>query len=111
MHQPDRTWKDLFGEPDDVGSSLYYASFLGLQHAVDEFLQSGVEVNARGGHFGNALQAASQGGDEKVEQMLMDAGAEVNAPVVCSTRTYGDNNKPLRPHSMRVTMSQQKLQL
>jgi hypothetical protein len=33
------------------------------------------DVNAQGGHFGNALQAASAEGHEKVVQMLRAAGA------------------------------------
>jgi ankyrin repeat protein len=36
-------------------------------------------VNAQGGLFGNALQAASLKGHETVVQMLLDKGAEVNA--------------------------------
>ena len=35
-------------------------------------------VNAQGREYGNALQAASDGGGEKVVQMLLDAGSEVN---------------------------------
>jgi len=42
-------------------------------------LDKGAEVNAQGGRYGNALQAASEGGHEKVIQMLLDKSAEVNA--------------------------------
>ena len=42
-------------------------------------LDKGAEVNAQGGGYGNALQAASSGGHETVVQMLLDKGAEVNA--------------------------------
>jgi len=38
-------------------------------------MDAGADVNAQGGHFGNALQAASWGGYEEVVQMLIDAGA------------------------------------
>jgi ankyrin repeat domain-containing protein 50 len=38
-------------------------------------INSGADVNAQGGALGNALQAASYGGHEKVVQMLMNAGA------------------------------------
>lgn len=31
------------------------------------------------GYYGNALQAASEGGHEKVVQMLLDAKADINA--------------------------------
>jgi ankyrin repeat protein len=36
-------------------------------------------VNAQGGYYKNALQAASQGGHEVVVKMLLDKGADVNA--------------------------------
>jgi ankyrin repeat protein len=39
-------------------------------------LGAGAEVNAQGGEYGTALQAASRGGHEKVVQMLLVAGAE-----------------------------------
>ncbi|KAI1595117.1 Arp Ankyrin repeat [Pyrenophora tritici-repentis] len=42
-------------------------------------LDAGADVNAQGGHYGNALQAASTEGHEQVVKMLLDAGAEVNA--------------------------------
>jgi hypothetical protein len=37
------------------------------------------DVNAQGGYYGSALLAASVNGHAKVVQMLMDAGADVNA--------------------------------
>ncbi|KAI1559318.1 ankyrin repeat domain containing protein [Pyrenophora tritici-repentis] len=42
-------------------------------------LDKGAEVNAQGGRYGNALQAASERGYEQVVKTLLDAGAEVNA--------------------------------
>ncbi len=33
-------------------------------------IDKGADVNAQGGHYGNALYAASEGGHEKVVQML-----------------------------------------
>jgi hypothetical protein len=38
-------------------------------------LDKGAEVNAHGGQYGNALQAASAGGHEQVVKMLLNAGA------------------------------------
>ena len=38
-------------------------------------LEKGADVNAQGGRFGNALQAASAGGHDKVVQMLLENGA------------------------------------
>lgn len=52
-------------------------------------------INTQGGHFGNALQAASQGGHEQVVKMLFDAGADANASGV-----YGNSNA-LRDASYR----------
>lgn len=39
----------------------------------------GADVNAQGGFYGNALQAASAGGHLDVVQTLLEAGADVNA--------------------------------
>ncbi|KAF2719344.1 hypothetical protein K431DRAFT_212208, partial [Polychaeton citri CBS 116435] len=77
--QPDRTWEKGFGYLGEIGSSLYYASFLGLEQVVGKLLSTRADVHAQGGQYGNALQAASFGGHEKVVQMLMDAGADVHA--------------------------------
>ena len=46
---------------------------------VRSLLEKGADVNAQGGHFGNALQAASYGGDEGVVRSLLEKGADVNA--------------------------------
>jgi ankyrin repeat protein len=41
-------------------------------------LDKGAEVNAQGGDYGNALNAASKEGHEKIVQMLLDKGADIN---------------------------------
>jgi hypothetical protein len=51
---------------------------LDYQTQFDNVKGGGADINAQGGLYGNALQAASYGGDEKVVQMLLDAGGEVN---------------------------------
>ena len=38
-------------------------------------LNAGAEVNAQGGEYGNALQAASAGGYEQIVKTLLNAGA------------------------------------
>jgi hypothetical protein len=58
---------------------LYYAC---LNKDVDTawvLTDKGANVNAQGGYYGNALQAASEGGYEQVVKMLLDKGANVNA--------------------------------
>ena len=42
-------------------------------------LEKGAEVNAQGGLYRNALQAASDGGHEAIVKVLLEKGAEVNA--------------------------------
>jgi hypothetical protein len=79
VHRPDNEWERSFDDLSDVGSGLYYASFLGLQAVVSVLLERGTDVNAQGGHFGNALQAASHEGHEKVVEMLIERGVDVNA--------------------------------
>lgn len=68
-----------------AASPLYYAAFLGLGSIVNSILAIGTRferlpdtVNAQGGDFGNALQAASANGHKEVVQMLLNRGADVN---------------------------------
>jgi ankyrin repeat protein len=58
---------------------LYYAALLGLSTITRLLLKKDAEVNAQGGRYGNALQAASAGGHEQVVKMLLDKSAEINA--------------------------------
>jgi len=46
---------------------------------VQMLLDNGADVNAQGGYYGNALQAASFEGSDTAVQMLLDKGADVNA--------------------------------
>jgi ankyrin repeat protein len=70
----------------NVAPALYYASFLGLDWIIPEILLAGktpgckVEdvVNVQGGHYGNALQAASVGGHVETTRILVEQGADVN---------------------------------
>ena len=45
---------------------------------VQILLDTGADVNAQGGYFGNALQAASTKGYEEVVQILLENGADVD---------------------------------
>jgi hypothetical protein len=40
-------------------------------------MDAGADVNAQGGRYGNALQAASVKGHDKMVQMLTDAKADI----------------------------------
>ena len=42
-------------------------------------LENGAGVNAAGGYFGNALQAASYQGNKAIVKLLLENGAGVNA--------------------------------
>jgi ankyrin repeat protein len=46
---------------------------------VTLLLEKGADVNAQGGYYGNALQAAANGGHESVVTLLLENGADVNA--------------------------------
>ena len=60
-------------------TSLGIASLLGLKYVVESFLNEGADVNAQGGRYGNALQKASEGGHDKVVQMLLNKGSDIDA--------------------------------
>jgi len=79
VYQPDRTDEVAFGELNDIGSSLYYASFLGLGRVVHHLLNEAVDIAYPGGTYGNPLQAASYRGHKQIVQMLIHAGADIDA--------------------------------
>ncbi len=59
---------------------LYVLSLHGYQKLITLVLaEGGADVNAQGGDFGNALQAASARGDAEIVQQLLEHGADVNA--------------------------------
>ena len=45
---------------------------------VQMLLDKGADVNAQGGYYNNALQAALFKGHDQVIQMLLDKGADIN---------------------------------
>jgi ankyrin repeat protein len=46
---------------------------------VKLLLKKGADVNAQGGFYSNALQAASEGGHEAIVKLLLKKGVNVNA--------------------------------
>jgi hypothetical protein len=59
---------------------LYILSLRGHRGLVGSILvKEGAEVNAQGGEYSNALQAASYRGEQEIVKLLVEKGAEVNA--------------------------------
>lgn len=56
-----------------------YISFVGLVSSVRMFLDQGANVNAQCVEHGNALQAASCRGHNKIVQMLLEKSANISA--------------------------------
>jgi ankyrin repeat protein len=81
LHDPDRPRQgtNLERSLDSVPMPLYYAALLGFSTIARLLLDQGADINAQGGRYGNALQAASWGGHEQIVKTLLDKGADVNA--------------------------------
>ncbi|KAK1958640.1 purine and uridine phosphorylase, partial [Colletotrichum sublineola] len=77
LYQPDRPWSDEPGFSE--AGCLYYTCFGGLSKVSRYLLDKGADVNAQGGEYGNALQAASLESHKEIVQLLLDRGADVNA--------------------------------
>ncbi|EXK77499.1 hypothetical protein FOQG_17796 [Fusarium oxysporum f. sp. raphani 54005] len=76
LYQADFWWSPKPGPPR--APRLYYACLAGLTGAARDLMTEGADVNARGGGYGNALQAASYGGHLQIVQILLHKGADVN---------------------------------
>lgn len=59
-------------------SLLLLGALGGSVSVAEDLLKKGADVNATGGFYGNALQAASSLGDEPVVRLLLDKRAGVN---------------------------------
>ncbi|GKU06983.1 unnamed protein product [Fusarium langsethiae] len=76
LYQAGRQWDDEPGPPE--APRLYYACLAGLAGTARDLTTEGAGVNAPGGKYGNALQAASFNGNRDVVQLLLDKEADVN---------------------------------
>ena len=63
----------------DLAPKIYYASLVGLLKQVNMLIDGGMDINAEGGRYGNALRVASHEGYKDVVQVLLDNGADVDA--------------------------------
>jgi hypothetical protein len=97
MHNPDQPWRLPFSqETDNVATPTYYSSLLGFYSLLSALLKipnenaqmtgygkttldKSADINVQGGRYGNALQAASYEGHEKIIQLLLNENASVNA--------------------------------
>ncbi|CAI7639148.1 unnamed protein product [Penicillium pancosmium] len=61
--------------------SKYYLQLELTSMLKELLLNSGADINAQGGKFGNALQAAAcaYNGSTEIVQLLLDCGADINA--------------------------------
>ncbi|CUS12375.1 unnamed protein product, partial [Tuber aestivum] len=81
-------WLDIYNpdNPHILGSKIYappiyYCSLLNLVTACKSLVDRNadtVNVNAQGGWYGSALQAAAKNENESVVRLLLERGAEVN---------------------------------
>ncbi|KAF2845553.1 hypothetical protein T440DRAFT_460188 [Plenodomus tracheiphilus IPT5] len=81
ISDPERPWAvpDLTKSIEDVPLPLYYMSLFGLVDVVKLLVDTSVDVNTKGGFYGNALVAASGSGHEETVNLLLQHGANVNA--------------------------------
>ena len=90
LHNLDKPWETVIQFSRDrshIASPVYYASLLGLDGVLYKLINICREhggkirdlVNAQGGSDSNALQAASMKGHDKIMQILVDAGADMNS--------------------------------
>ncbi|KAJ8109292.1 hypothetical protein OPT61_g7566 [Boeremia exigua] len=88
---------------DSVHDVLQGYLYRGLEKAAMTELQKLPNINAQGGHFGNALQAACMGGNRGLVKRLLKKGADPN-----TTGTYGS---PIQAASLSGKLSTVKLLL
>jgi ankyrin repeat protein len=97
-----RTDVDMDSQTRDGLTLLLQAVANGSDAIVKLLLENGAKVNAQGGQYGNALQAASWGGHKQIVRLLLDKGANVNAYVdgeysnALQAASWGGNEQVVR---------------
>ena len=69
----------MSGGLENLVSPLYYVSRAGLLESAKMLIEGSMDVNAPGGFYGNALQAASHSGYIDLVHLLLNNGADINA--------------------------------
>ena len=65
---------------EDIMAMHYKLHHIGvIVKLLKLLLEKGADVNAQGGEYGNALQAASYKGHSEIVKLLLEKGADVNA--------------------------------
>jgi hypothetical protein len=90
VSDPERPWRvpDMARSHASIATPLYYTALLGLHTPIQKLLRMQQDAMLQGKKadtkapcrkYGNALQAALYGGYDKVIQLLLDQGTDVNA--------------------------------
>ncbi|KAJ1322984.1 ankyrin repeat domain-containing protein 50 [Microdochium nivale] len=86
-----------------------------LLYYVQLLLDNGADINAQGGYFGNALQAAVSSGNEELVQLLLDSGAKVrqggDALRMASSRGYEKTVQLLLNNGAHLNAQSESLQI
>ncbi|CAI7671430.1 unnamed protein product [Penicillium pancosmium] len=69
--------RGLSKREQDVPKSLYYTALLGLYIVTEALISQEIDINARGGLFGSALQAAAFQNHNQIVHLLLRNGAEI----------------------------------
>lgn len=75
----DRPWLKEGSEGSEDYQPLYCASYIGLPYVVKNLLERGADPNAKGGIYGNALQAACFNGHLDIVRELLRAKVRIDA--------------------------------
>ena len=83
------------GQRGHIAKPLYYASLAGLTEVSENLLEMGADINAQGGEYGNALQAALIKGHGALVKLLMAKGADVDVMALSDAPWASDNDNSL----------------